>query len=295
MHHSRGENIFNVINITFMFIFSIICVYPFIYVLAISLNDGFDAMRGGIYFFPREFTVQNYLTVFRNDNMLSAAMVSIYRTITGTILTVVGCAAFAFALTKNDLPGRRWINWLIIVPMYFGAGLIPTFMVFRGLGLVDTLLVYVIPYIYVPFRILLLRTYYNGMDIALEESAMIDGANYFTIFFRIFFPLSAPALATIALLTGVHHWNDWFIGTVYVYSSDKWPLQTLLLSILHGAEIGNQMMEQGNYMGPVKNIQITVESIKMAMLMITVVPIVAIYPFLQRYFVSGLMIGSLKG
>jgi putative aldouronate transport system permease protein len=179
--------------------------------------------------------------------------------------------------------------------MYFGAGLIPTFMVYRGLGLVDTLFVYVIPYIYVPFRILLLRTYYSGMDIALEESAQIDGANYFTIFFRIFFPLSAPALATIALLTGVYHWNDWFLGTVYVYSADKWPMQTLLLSILHGAEIGNQMMEQGTYRGPVKNIQITVESIKMAMLMITVVPIVAIYPFLQRYFVSGLMIGSLKG
>jgi putative aldouronate transport system permease protein len=295
MHHSRGENIFNIVNIFFMVLFSIICVYPFIYILAISFNDGFDAMRGGIYFFPRQFTIQNYLTVFRNDNMLSATMVSVYRTVTGTILTVLGCATFAFALTKNDLPGRRWINWLIIVPMYFGAGLIPTFMVYRGLGLVDTLLVYIIPYIYVPFRILLLRTYYNGMDIALEESAMIDGANYFTIFFRIFFPLSAPALATIALLTGVHHWNDWFIGTVYVYSADKWPLQTLLLSILHGAEIGNQMMEQGTYMGPVKNIQITVESIKMAMLMITVVPIVAIYPFLQRYFVSGLMIGSLKG
>jgi len=290
-----AERVFNGFNVTFMVLLSVLFVYPFVYVLAVSLNDGMDAMRGGIYLFPRVFTLKNYTHIFENNNILAATAVRVYRTVLGTCLTVLGCSTFAYALRKRDLPGRKIVNWLIIVPFYFSAGVIPTFMLFKGLGLVNNLLVYVIPGIYSSFNVIFLRTYFKGMPDSLEESAVMDGANYVTIYFRIFFPLSVPALATIALLTGVGHWNDWFAGMVYIYTPKKWPLQTLLLNILQGAEIGNEMVRSGQMRGPVKKLAITVESIKMSMLMITVIPIVCIYPFLQRYFVTGLLIGSLKG
>jgi putative aldouronate transport system permease protein len=216
--------------------------------------------------------------------------------VVGTALTVVLNACFAYSLTKKDLPGRKFILWFVVIPMYFGGGIIPYFLVCRALGLVNTLLVYVLPWIFGPFYILLIRVGLLEVPSSLEESAKLDGAGYGAIFFRIYFPLSLPVLATVALLSGIGHWNDWFDGTVMVLTSRLWPLQTLLLHIIQGADImaffkKRNIAIAGSYM---KNTRITVESIKMAMLVITVAPIVLLYPFLQRYFMKGLMLGSLK-
>ncbi|MDO8685752.1 MAG: carbohydrate ABC transporter permease [Clostridiales bacterium] len=292
-----GQKIFNVFNMIGMLCFAILCIYPFIYVLALSFNDGMDAMKGGVYFYPRMFTLENYLTVFQEKRILGSTVISIYRTVLGAGLAVLLNACYAFAINVKDLPGRRFFSWLMLIPMYFGAGIIPYFLVCKQLGLVNNVLVYVIPWISVTFYIMMLRVYYMEIPMSLEESAKLDGAGYFTIFFRIYFPLSAPALATIALLAGIMHWNDWLDGTIMVNNSRLWPLQTLLLHVIQGADImnffkGKNLASVG---GMARKIKITPESLKMAMLMLTIAPIVMVYPFLQKYFVKGMMIGSIKG
>lgn len=293
---SFGEKLFNILNIVFMVVYSFLCLAPLINILALSLNNGTDSMKGGIYLFPRIWTLENYKMIFQDNRIVGSALISIYRTTAGTVLAVLLNSCFAFALAKRDLPGRRFINWFIFIPMYFGGGLIPYYLICKNLGLINNFLVFVIPSIYSSFYILMLRVYYRGMSSSLEESAKIDGAGYFTIFFRIYFPLSAPALATVALLAGVGLWNDWYDGLVMVSDSRMWPLQTLLLHIVQGNDT-MALFRKRNMAGigsMAKKIAFTTESLKMAMLIITTLPIVLIYPFLQKYFIKGLMIGSIK-
>lgn len=295
MRMTAGEKSFNILIVAGFVFFSFICIYPFIYVTALSFNDGVDAMKGGIYFWPRMWTLKNFTTIFQDDRMLSSLMISIYRTVVGSCLTVVFNSCFAFALAKRDLPGRKFINWFILVPMYFGGGVIPFYLVCKMLHLTNNILVYVIPGVITPFFILLLRVYYLAMPASIEESAIIDGAGYFTVFFRLYFPLSVPALATVALLTGIDNWNDWFTGSIMVYNSKLWPLQTLLLNIVQGSDILQFLKGQALTTAIAKKHVITSESIKMAVLVFTVAPIVMVYPFLQKYFVKGMLVGSIKG
>ena len=297
MRPTRGQRAFGVLNTTFLVGFCALCVYPLVLVTALSFNDGVDAMRGGVYLWPRVWSLENYRSILTENRILSSALISIYRTVAGSVLAVVLNACFAYTLTKKDLPGRKAVLWFILVPMYFGGGIIPYFLVCRALGLVNNILVYVLPRIFDPFYILLIRVALQDVPASLEESAKLDGAGYGTIFIRIFFPLSAPILATVALLSGLSHWNDWFDGTVMVLTSRLWPLQTLLLNIIQGADIMSFFKKRnialaGSYM---KRTKITVESLKMAMLVLTVAPIIALYPFLQRYFMKGILLGSLKG
>ncbi len=297
MKPTAGQRTFGVFNAFGMLLFCLLCIYPLVLVTALSFNEGTDAARGGIYLWPRVWSLENYRTILTENRIVTSALISVYRTVVGTVLTVVLNACFAYSLTKRDLPGRKAILWFVVIPMYFGGGIIPYFLVCRALGLVNTLLVYVLPWIFGPFYILLIRVGLLEVPASLEESATIDGAGYGTIFFRIYFPLSLPILATVALLSGIGHWNDWFDGTVMVLSSRLWPLQTLLLHIIQGADIqaffkSRNIAMAGSYM---KRTRITVESLKMAMLVLTVAPVVFLYPFLQRYFMKGIMLGSLKG
>jgi putative aldouronate transport system permease protein len=294
---TAGQRVFGVFNAASMLVFCILCIYPLVLVTALSFNDGVDAMRGGIYLWPRVWSLENYRTILTENRILTSALISIYRTVAGASLAMLLNACFAYALTKRDLPGRRVFTWFILVPMYFSGGIIPYFLVCKSLGLVNTLLVYVLPAIFVPFYILLIRVALLAMPASLEESAKLDGAGYGTIFLRIYFPLSGPILATVALLSGIGHWNDWFDGTVMVLTSRLWPLQTLLLHTIQGADIMSFFKKRniamtGSYL---KKSKITVESLKMAMLVLTVAPVVLLYPFLQRYFIKGIMLGSLKG
>jgi putative aldouronate transport system permease protein len=282
---------------TGFFLFSLLCIYPFIYTLALSFNEGMDSMKGGIYLFPRAFTWTNYRIILTDARILSSLMISVSRTVLGTVSAVVVNSMFAFALAKRTLPGRKFLNWYVMIPMFFGGGLIPYFIICKSLGLVNTFWVFVIPWIMSPFYILMIRVYFLGMSDSLEESAKIDGANYWVIFFKIYFPLALPCLATIALLAGLTHWNDWYDGTVMVYKSSLWPMQTLLLNITTGSDITaffkNRNLQNAGSL--VKKISITPQSIKSAMLIITILPIVMIYPYLQKYFIKGMMIGSIKG
>lgn len=297
MRMKTGERIFNIINMVGFMLFSLLCVYPFIYILALSFNEGLDSMKGGIYLVPRDFTWTNYRIILTDARIINSMIISVSRTVLGTVSAVVANAMFAFALAKKTIPGRKFLNWYVMIPMFFSGGLIPYFLVCKSLGLVNSFWVFVIPWVMSPFYILMLRVFFLSMSDSLEESAKIDGAGYWVIFFRIYFPLALPSLATIALLAGLTHWNDWYDGTVMVYKNSLWPVQTLLLNITTGSDItaffkGRNLQTAGAF---VKKIQITPQSIKSAMLIITVLPIVMIYPFLQKYFIKGMMIGSIKG
>jgi putative aldouronate transport system permease protein len=287
------KTVIKIIAYTIIFLFSIACLYPFVYVLAISLNDAADAQRGGIYLWPRIFSMQNYMTVLNNDKLLSAFGVSLFRVVAGTVSGVLLNSAFAYALSKKHLRGRRLINWLVVVPMFFSGGIIPFFLVLHNLHLTNNLWTYVIPFIYAPFHIILFRSFFVGLPEALEEAARIDGAHDFRIFVQIVLPISAPVLAAVTLFIGVWNWNDWFVGTAYIFKPQLWTLQNLLLSIIQSADVSS-FKDAIAQTTASKKVKVSVESLKMAMIIVTVLPIVLIYPFLQKHFVAGVMIGSLK-
>jgi len=277
-----------------MVVFAFLCVYPFIYVLALSLNDGLDAQKGGIYFWPRKFSLENYAAIFKNPDIVNAYAITLFRVVVGTILTVFLTAACSYAMSRNTLPFRRFFNWMILIPMYFSGGIIPYYLVVSGLGLKDSIWVYVIPTIYSSFNIILMRTFMKQLPESLNESARLDGANDFIIFIKIILPLSKPVIATVALFTAVYHWNDWYMATIFATSKKMWPASTLLLNILKSSEISSYVNTKF-FMAGARRRVVTPEALKMAMLIVTTLPIVIVYPFLQKYFVKGVMIGSLKG
>lgn len=290
MKCSRGEKAFDIFNIIVLSLFAFICLYPFIYILALSFNDGVDAMKGGIYLFPRKFSLDNYQTIFKDKRLINSLSVTVFRTVAGTVLGVICNTLYAYTISKPDLPYRKVLNWLIVIPMYFGSSLIPYYIICQHLNLINNIWVYIIPWAITPFHIMLLRIAIKDLPPSLEESAELDGASYPIIFTQIVLPLIVPAIATVALLSGLFHWNDWFDGTVMTNKSTLWPLQTLLLNIIQGADMSS-FMKTGHTL---RKVSITTESVKMAMLVFTVLPIFMIYPFAQKYFIRGMMVGSVK-
>jgi len=295
MKKSKGEMIFDVLNYSFMFMFALICVIPFYYIIVISFNEGKDAIRGGVYLYPRAFTLDNYIKIFQDKRVLNSFFISVFRTVLGTAIPIISNSMYAYALSKRALKYNKFFNWMILIPMYFGGGIIPYYLVCKGVGLTNNIWVYVIPYIITPFYVLLLRVGVEAIPISLEESARIDGASYLKIYSRIILPFLLPSIATITLLSGIGHWNEWLEGTIMMSNSTKWPLQTLLLNILQGSDLTSLLKSRGgNVVGLYKKMEVTTESIKMAMLVITITPILIVYPFFQKYFIKGMIVGAVK-
>lgn len=292
-------SLFSVFNYLFLALFAFCTLYPFIYILAYSLSDGAEAMKNTIYFLPKGFTFENYIQIFQDTKFLAAYQITILRTVVGTALHVFLCALFAYALTKKTLPGRTFFSFFIFIPTLFSGGIIPTFILYRELGLIDSFWVYVAPFLYNFFNIIILRTFFQQLPSSLEESAKIDGCGDFRIFMRIILPLSTPVLATIGLFIGVFHWNDWFTGTYFVTNEDLLPVQTLLNELLTQsqalADAAQNASQTGSSAGLESAATTTPESLRMATLMVATLPILCVYPFLQKYFVKGVMIGSVKG
>ncbi|QNK57469.1 carbohydrate ABC transporter permease [Paenibacillus sp. PAMC21692] len=291
--NKRKPDLFAVINGLVMLLFTLACIYPFYYVLIVSLNDPLDAQRGGLYLWVRSFSFENYKAIFQTSELLNAYQITLFRVIVGSVLHLLLTAMFAFALTKKHFVFRKFLTWWMLIPMYFSGGLIPTYVVMDMLGLVNNVMVYVLPHLLATFHILILRTFLNELPAALEESAVIDGASDFSLFWRIVVPLSTPVLATVALFIGVFHWNDWFSGFTYMTSEDLWTAQNVLLKIIQTNEASN--IASISKMDAGFKATVTAESVKMAMLVITTVPVIVVYPFLQKYFVKGMMLGSVKG
>lgn len=291
--NKRKPDLFAVVNGLVMLLFTLACIYPFYYVLIVSLNDPLDAQRGGLYLWVRSFSFENYKAIFQTSELLNAYQITLFRVIVGSVLHLLFTAMFAFALTKKHFVFRKFLTWWMLIPMYFSGGLIPTYVVMDMLGLVNNVMVYVLPHLLATFHILILRTFLNELPAALEESAVIDGASDFSLFWRIVVPLSTPVLATVALFIGVFHWNDWFSGFTYMTSEDLWTAQNVLLKIIQTNEASN--IASISKMDAGFKATVTAESVKMAMLVITTVPVIVVYPFLQKYFVKGMMLGSVKG
>jgi putative aldouronate transport system permease protein len=286
-----GETLFDALNVFAMIVVCFVTIYPIWYVLVNSLNDGQDGMKGGIYWLPRIFSLENYQAVFANEGIMTAMGLTIAKTLIGVVIHVFFTAMVAYALSRKDLIGRKFYMLMGTVTLFFGGGLIPTYMLIKDLHMLDHFLVYIIPVMFSFFDLIIFLAFFREIPEGLEEAAKIDGANDFTIFVKIIIPVSMPAIATIALFHGVYQWNDYFTGVLYVNNVDLQPIQTFLFRVVAQSS-SNQIVAQT---GGAINRSVTSQSIKMATMVVTTLPIVLAYPFLQKYFVKGLMIGSLKG
>lgn len=289
---TKSEYIFDNINFLIMIIICAITIYPIWYVIVNSLNDGVDAMGGGIYWWPREFTIENYKAVFANPGILTAFGVTIAKTVIGTLTHVFFTAMVAYAISRRDLYGRNFYMVIGIITMFFSGGLIPYFLLIRDLGLFDNFLVYIVPTLFNFFHLIIFVSFFRELPTSLEEAAKIDGANDFMIFIKVILPLSMPVIATIALFQGVYQWNDYFAGVIFVNNPDLQPIQTYLYKVVAESS-SNQMM--ANAPGGITTKTVTSQSIKLATMVVTTLPIMLVYPFLQKYFVKGMLIGSVKG
>ncbi|MBD0381966.1 carbohydrate ABC transporter permease [Paenibacillus sedimenti] len=266
-------------------------LYPIWYVLVNSLNDGNDAMRGGIYWWPRVFSFDSYLAVFANDGIMLAMGVTVAKTLVGTVVHVLFTAMVAYAFSRRELIGRPIYMFLGTVTLFFSGGLIPHYLLIRDLGMLDSFWVYIIPAMFSFFDLIIFLSFFREIPDALEEAAKIDGANDFKIFYQIILPVSMPVIATIALFHGVYQWNDYFTGMIYINNSDLQPIQTYLYRVVAQSS-SNQMAAAAT--GSIAK-TVSSQSIKLATMVVTTLPIVIVYPFLQKYFVKGFMIGSIKG
>ncbi len=275
-------------------------LYPFWNSLVLSLNVGSDTAMGGVTFWPRKWTLENYDIVLQDTRLLQAFMISVFRTVFGTVLSIFFTALFAYALSKRGLIGRKYYMIFCIITLYFSGGLIPSFLLIRELGMMNTFWVMVIPGFISVWNMIIFRTFFLELPDGLEESAKIDGCNDFGIFFRIVIPISGPVIATLSLFTAVGHWNDWFGPSIFINQENLLPIQTVLKQILNSNIVTSQMLEAtgGNAaaLDAMSKAQtVTTKSLTMATMMVATLPIILVYPFVQKYFVKGVLIGSLKG
>lgn len=290
---TAADIIFVTCNTLFMLAFVIVTLYPVLNTLALSFNDGIDAVRGGIHLIPRKFTLQNYRTVFSKQNMITGAVVTVLRTILGTGIALASNALLAFIVSRKNFLFRSQLSLFWVITMYVNGGMIPVFLLYKNLHLTGTFWVYVVPGAVSAFNMLVLRTYMQGLPDSLEESAQLDGAGYFTIFVKIISPLCKPVYATVALFVAVYQWNSWFDAMLYNRMKSQYTtLQYELMKLL------NSVMQQPGSADGAKNVAsasaVTPITVRAAATIITMLPIVCLYPFLQRYFVAGLTIGGVK-
>lgn len=270
----------------------LITLYPFVYILMYSFSSGSAAAARTVTVYPIEPTLDNFRAVFTNPTIMNSFLISVSRTVVGAASHLVVTGLVAYALSKKYLIFRQVFVLIFIVPMYFHGGLLPFYVVILKLNLNNNFLVYILPMIFVPFNMLIMKVFFQQLPEELEESAVIDGANHVTIFVRIVLPSSTPIIATVLLFIGVDQWNAWFDALLFVTKAHLMPLQTLLYRIILEYQANTlekimRMMQSDS--------SVTSEAIKAASLIVVTAPILCSYPFLQRYFVKGLLIGAIKG
>jgi len=275
------------------------CIYPFYYVFLVSVSDPLAVAQGKVMFTPSGFTTQYYHDIFLMPRISNAFLVSVARTVLGTMLTVLFSSVLAYVVTKKEMPARKIVYRLTIFTLYVSAGLIPWFLTMMAYGLQNNFLLYILPSALSPFAVILIKTYIEeAIPSEIEESAVMDGANYFVIFTQFILPLSKPILMAIAVFAAVSQWNSWQDNFFLVSDDRLQTMQYTLMQFLRQAEIIARAMQQ-NYdqtmMEQLKNIRVDPLTVRAAVTMVTVLPILIVYPVLQRHFVKGLMIGSIKG
>lgn len=292
---SPGDRIFDTVNAILLLLLVVVTLYPFVNMLAVSVNDANDSIKGGIYLWPRVFSWSNYAYVFREATIFHAAWISILRTVIGTVITVFCSAMVAYTISRQEFVLRKFVSIAFVLTMYFNGGLIPNYLLIRELGMLNNFWVYIIPGIIGVFNLIIIRSFIEGLPESILESSRIDGAGEFTTFIKIVLPLTVPVLATVALFTAVWQWNSWF--DVFLYNSRELNLSTLqyeLMKILQNSNASTSATDGfatsqngGNFVTPT--------SIRATMTIVASLPIIIVYPFLQKYFVKGMTLGGVKG
>lgn len=294
---SPGEKVFDAVNLILLTLLAISMVYPFIYVLAISLNDPNDSALGGIWLYPRVLSFESYKIIFSDESLLMASLVSVARTVLGTVLTVICSSMFAYVFTRNEFVIYKPLKVFFFFAMFFGGGgLIPTYLLYLNLGLYDTFWVYIIPAIIDLWYVVLFRTYFRSIPSDLTDAAKVDGAGDFQVYLRILMPVSKPIIATIALFSAVNQWNAYRDTLYYTVNKNLRTLQYIVMEMIKKAE-GTHMINRKEMFEMFHGNAATADpvSLRMAITICTLIPIVMVYPFLQKYFMKGMMIGSMKG
>ncbi|MBD7970179.1 carbohydrate ABC transporter permease [Paenibacillus gallinarum] len=283
-----GNRLFDIINNSLLLLVALACSLPFVYVLAVSFTSPAQVAQGGIILFPKEWSLSAYRYIFSTDTLMRSMMVSIYITVVGTFINLVFTSLMAYPLAKRHLRGRRTIMMGVLFTMLFGGGLIPTYFVVKALNLTDTLWSLMIPTAISAFNLIVLKNFFQQIPDGLEDSAKIDGCNDLGVLIRIVLPLSLPAMATFGLFYAVGHWNQFFNAILYINDNTKWPIQVLLreIVILASGRIGDTNIDDA---------EIQPLTIRMAVIVFATIPILVVYPFLQKHFAKGAMLGSVKG
>jgi len=288
---SLSGRIFDFLNVMFFLFVITLCLYPLWYILIQSLSSGPKAANAVIV--PINFTFKNYSDIMQNGDVLHALMISVLRTVIGTTCTLFACMFLGYLFSKEAMPCRKLLYRILVITMYVGGGLIPTYLVYKSYRLTNNFLIYILPAVVDAYYVILIKTFIEQLPGAVEESAMIDGAGTITIFLKIILPMSLPIIATIAIYASVSQWNSWFDNHIYAISNKKiLTLQYMLYCYLQEAEsIVRELKERD----PGAAVPITPRGLRMTVTMITIIPVLCIYPFFQRYLIKGLMIGAVKG
>ncbi|OAS15637.1 carbohydrate ABC transporter permease [Paenibacillus oryzisoli] len=292
MIHDRswGSRLFDVINYTILILFALSTLLPFVHIVSSSFASPTEKLTKDFVLFPTHFTLDAYRFIFSTDRILNSLLVTVLITVGGTIVNLIMTCLMAYPLSRRDLIGRRPIMMMVIFTLLFSGGMIPTFLIVKALGLLDSMWALIIPSAISTFNLIILKNFFQQMPDGIEESAKIDGANDLSILIRIILPLSLPALATFGLFYAVGHWNTFMSAILYIRDTDKWPIQVLLRSFVLLSE--GRLDDAANLDG---DIQLPPETVKMAVITVATLPILCVYPFLQKHFAKGVMMGSIKG
>lgn len=293
---TKSDIIFYIVNTIVMLFVVVTTLYPFLNTLAVSFNDGMDSLRGGITLWPRIFSTQNYVNIFATGTLPHAFLISVLRTVLATAVNIVFTVMLAYTLSRHDFVLRKFITTAFVLTMYFNAGLIPGFLLVKNLGMYDSFWAYIIPGMISAFNVIIVRTYIESLPESIIESCRIDGAGDFTICFRVVFPLTVPAIAVVGLFVAVGAWNSWFDTLLYCSADQNLStLQFELQKILSATfALQGQTTAQAYGNAYSKTATTTPASIQAAATIVTMVPILCVYPLVQRYFVGGLVIGGVK-
>ena len=286
---------FDWINYAVMLLLAFIMVYPLWYCVAGSLNEGMDYLRGGVFLWPRKWTLANYKAVFLDSAILNAFWVTIWKCLVGTVTSVLCTAMVAYAITRPKLRLKKLYIPFIMLTMFFSGGLIPYFILIVDLGLYDSFWVYVIPTMFSAYNMIIIQSFMRELPSELIESAKLDGASEYRIFFQMILPLSKPVLATIALFTVVTHWNSYFDSMMYTSSQELQTIQLFLKKVITDPSVSRGLGSAATIAIPDQAATLTPQVVKLATMVVTALPVVCIYPFLQRYFVKGVTVGAVKG
>jgi len=296
MMHQRTDRVMIFMIYFILSVSTFLMLYPFWNSIVIALNAGSDTAKGGVTFWPRAFTLQNFEVVFQDKRLMNGFVISVLRTVIGTLSSILLTSVFAYAMSKKQLLFRKYYMIMCIVTMYFSGGLIPSFLINRELGLMDNFWVMIVPSLISVWNMIIFRTFFLELPEGLEESARIDGCGNWGTFFKIVIPISGPVIATLSLFTAVGHWNDWFTASIYISNDRLLPIQTILQQVLSSNIMTEQLMQTNaaaqSHLSSMQNV--TTKSLTMATMLVATIPILVVYPFLQKYFTKGVLIGSIK-